>query len=246
MKNRLLFSALLLTSSLTTLPAAWAGDPHPKKMPPKAAAATPPNYLEKLTPQNSVLVMVDFLTGFDPGLKTIDKSLYNNNVTALAKLGKLFKLPTLVIGDEGGFRGKFYPALAQYLPDAPRIERHTVSAWQEPKFVEAVKKTGRKKLILAGISIDNCTTHLALDALKAGYEVYVVTDCSGSNEKLVEEAAMMRLTQAGAVMTSWVSLGSELLGDWKKPEGATLGQIYQEHSAWGGFYSGYTAEVGKK
>ncbi|WP_052732743.1 isochorismatase family protein [Hymenobacter terrenus] len=245
MKNKLLLSALLLTSSLSTPPAAWAGDPHPKKTP-QPAAVPPANYLEKLTPQNSVLVMVDFLTGFDPGLKTIDKSLFNNNVTALTKVGKLFKLPTLVIGDEGGFRGKFYPALAQYLPDAPRIERHTVSAWQEPKFVEAVKKTGRKKLILAGISIDNCTTHLALDALKAGYEVYVVTDCSGSNEKLVEEAAMMRLTQAGAVMTSWVSLGSELLGDWKKPEGATLGQIYQEHSAWGGFYSGYTAEAGKK
>jgi Isochorismatase family len=191
-------------------------------------------YTEKLSPQNSTLIMVDYLTGFDPGLKTIERKLYMNNVTAVAKLGKIFKLPTIVLGDEGGFRGNFYPVLAEQLPNAPRIARHTPSAWREPAFVKEVDRIGRKKLIMAGISIDNCLMQLALDALKAGYEVYVVVDASGSDEKLVEQAAMQRLTQAGAVMTSWVSLASELMGDWETPEGPAVGQIYQQHSAWGG------------
>lgn len=67
----------------------------------------------------------------------------------------------------------------------------------------------------------------------------MVVDASGSDEKLVEQAAMMRLTQAGAVMTSWVSLASELMGDWQTPEGPAVGKLYQEHSAWGGFYTSY-------
>lgn len=113
------------TVYLLTPPVAMAST-HPVTV--ESLAQIPPNYLEKLTPQNSVLGMVAFLTGFDSGLKTIDKSLLNNSVTALAKSSKPFKLPKLIIGDEGGFRGKLYPVLAQYHPDAPHIERHTVSA----------------------------------------------------------------------------------------------------------------------
>jgi len=193
-----------------------------------------PAYLEKVRPENATLIMVDYLTGFDPGLKTIPKPLYLKNVSALAQLGKIFKLPTIILGDEGGFRGKFYKEIDQYLPNAPKIERHAPSAWSEPKFVKQVADYGHKKLIIAGISLDNCVTQLSLDALKAGYEVYIVVDVSGSDEKLVEQAAMMRLTQAGAVMTSWVSLASELMGDWNTPEGPLVGKLYAENSAWGG------------
>jgi nicotinamidase-related amidase len=193
-----------------------------------------PAYLEKLSPQNTTLIMVDYLTGFDPGLKTIEKPLYMKNVSALAQLGKIFKLPTIILGDEGGFRGVFYKEIDQFLPDAPKIERHTPSAWREAAFVSQVEQYGRKKLVMAGISIDNCVTQLAIDALKAGYEVYVVVDVSGSDDKLVEQAAMMRLTQAGAVMTSWVSLASELMGDWQTPEGPLVGKLYAEQSTWGG------------
>lgn len=211
-----------------------------REEPRKVEAPLGSGYLEKLSPQNAGFVMVDFLTGFDPGLKTIEKSTFVNNATALAKISALFKMPTIVLGEEGGFRGKFYPLVKEHLGHGVRVERHTPSAWDEPKFREAVKKLNRKKLIIGGISLDICTQLLAIDLMREGYEVYVVVDCSGSDQKIVEEAAMLRMTQAGATMVSWGTLASELMKDWNTPEGPAVGQLYQEHSAWGGFYSAYT------
>jgi Isochorismatase family len=191
-------------------------------------------YTEKLSKSNATLVMVDYLTGFDPGLKTIEKNLYNHNVTALAKIGKIFKLPTAILGDEGGFKGNFYPLINKYLPDAPKIARKNPSGWSEQNFIDFIKKSNRKKIIIAGISIDNCTLQTSLDLLKNGYEVYVVVDASGTDEILVEQAAMMRLTQAGAVMVTWVSIASEIMEVWDTPEGAEVGKLYIEHSTWSG------------
>jgi hypothetical protein len=177
--------------------------------------------------------MVDYLTGFWPGLRSIDSVVYENNVTALAKIGAIFALPTIVLGDEGGFRGRFYPQIAAHLPHAQRIARQSPSAWKEPAFREALERAGRRKLIIAGISIDNCVLQTSLDLLRAGYEVYVVVDASGTDSRLVEDAALMRLAQAGVVMTSWVSLASELMDDWRHPTGPAVGLLYQQHSAWG-------------
>ncbi len=191
-------------------------------------------YLFKLSKTNAALIMVDYLTGFDPGLKTIEKNLYNHNVTALAKMGSIFKLPTVILGDEGDFRGQFYPLLKKHLPTAPILARHAPSAWTEKSFRDFLEKSGRKKIIIAGISIDNCTLQTSLDLLRNGYEVYVVVDASGTDENLVEQAAMMRLTQAGAVMVSWVSIASEIMEDWQAPEGPAVGKLYQDHSNWNG------------
>jgi nicotinamidase-related amidase len=181
--------------------------------------------------------MVDFLTGFDPGLNTIPKAVFNQNAIALAKMSTIFTLPTIVLGEEGGFRGKFYPLVAEHLSKGVKVERHTPSAWDEPKFQEAVKKTERKKLILGGISLDICTNLLTLDLLRAGYDVSVVTDCSGSDQPIAETAAMMRMTQAGAVMVTWGTLASELMHDWQSPYGAAVGKLYMENSSWGAFRS---------
>jgi nicotinamidase-related amidase len=181
--------------------------------------------------------MVDFLTGFDPGLNTIPKAVFNQNATALAKMSNIFSLPTIMLGEEGGFRGKFYPLVGEYLSKATRVERHTPSAWDEPNFQEAVKKMGRKKLIVGGISLDICTQLLTLDLLRAGYDVYVVTDCSGSDQPIAEMAAMMRMTQAGAVMVTWGTLASELMKDWQSPYGQAVGKLYQENASWGAFRS---------
>lgn len=192
-------------------------------------------YVEKLTPENSVLVMVDYLTGFIPGIKTIDAQTYQNNVSALARIGQIFKdrLPTIVLGDEGGFRGKFFAQIDEFLPDAPKVERNQPSAWHSAEFRDLIKKYDRRKIIMAGISIDNCVTQLALDVLKNGYEVYVLPDVSGTDSLLVEQSAIARLTQAGAVMTNWVSLASELMDDWENPEGREIGELYQKYSKWG-------------
>ena len=192
------------------------------------------SYLEKLTPDNSVLVMVDYLTGFLPAIKTIDSDTFQNNVTALAKIGSIFQLPTIILGDEGGFRGEFIPQMAKYLGHGQYIERHTPSGYGAPEFVEALEKSDRSKVIMAGISTDNCVVQTALDVLKAGYEVYIIVDASGTESKLAEDAAISRLTQAGAVITNWGCIASELMGDWQSPEGEKVGALYQEHSQWGG------------
>lgn len=195
------------------------------------------DYTEKLTIDNSAFIMVDFLTGFDPGLNTIPKAVFNQNATAMAKMTQIFKMPTIVLGEEGGFRGKFYPLVEEHLAHGIRVERHTPSAWDEPKFREAVKKLGRKKLIIGGISLDICTNLLAIDLLRAGYDVYVVTDCSGSDQELAELSAMMRMTQAGAVMITWGTIASELMKDWQTPYGEAVGRLYQENASWGAFRS---------
>jgi nicotinamidase-related amidase len=226
--------ALLGGAALSAATASAQAAPAARRASRAPMQGVDPRYLEKLTPQNATLIMVDYLTGFWPGLRTVDSVTYENNVTALAKIGQIFKLPTVILGDEGRFRGRFYPQLARHLPAAQRIERHAPSAWKEQAFRDALAKAARPKLIVAGISIDNCVTQTSLDLLRAGYEVYVVVDVSGSDTPLVEQAAMLRLTQAGAVMTNWVSLASELMDDWQRPEGATVGALYKQHSKWGG------------
>jgi hypothetical protein len=194
------------------------------------------DYLTKLSPDNCVLVPVDYLTGFLPGIRTIDPQTYQHNVTAFCRLGQIFapRLPTLILGDEGGFRGQFMPQVEEYLSHAPRFARHTPSGWHAEGFADALKATGRRKVVMGGISLDNCVLQTALDVMAAGYEVYVLPDVSGTDSLLVEPAAMMRLGQAGAVMTNWVSLASELMGDWQSPEGEAVGALYKTSSKWGG------------
>jgi len=191
------------------------------------------NYSEKLTRDNCVVILVDFLDGFLPGLKTINHDLLRKNVEAFACLSKIFQLPTIMLGEEGGFRGKFFPEVVAHADHAVRIERHTPSAWDEPNFRDKLASLGRKKVLLGGISLDICTLQLTLDLQEAGYESYVVVDVSASDTSLNETAALLRMTQAGAVMVSWASVASELMKDWQTPEGPAVGQLYQELSYWG-------------
>lgn len=190
-------------------------------------------YTERLKKEEVTLVMVDFLEGFVPGIRTIDRNLFYANAEALAKVGSIFKLPTIMLGDEGGFRGNFFPKVKENLPGASYIERHTVSAWEEPEFRKELERIGNNKIVLGGISIDICTAQLTLDLLNNGYQVYVVVDASGSDTNINEMAAMLRLTQAGAVMINWGTLASELMRDWATPEGPQVGELYQKYSYWG-------------
>lgn len=191
------------------------------------------NYSEKLSRENSAVILVDFLDGFLPGLRTIDHLLLRKNAEALTRLSSLFNLPTLMLGEEGGFRGNFFKEVVDHAGHATRIERHTPSAWDEPTFRDALAATGRKKIILGGISLDICTLLLTIDLIGAGYEPYVVVDVSGSDTELNQTAAMLRMTQAGAVMVTVGSIASEIMRDWQTPEGKTVGELYQDNSYWG-------------
>jgi hypothetical protein len=200
---------------------------------PETTGVTQMNYTEKLNRDNAVFILVDFLDGFFPGIKTIEHRMLRYNVEAFTRLSAIFKMPTIMLGEEGGFRGKFFPEMMAHAQHAVRVERHTPSAWDEPKFRETLAGFKRKKVVLGGPSIDICTQLLALDLLGAGYEPYVVVDVSGSDTVLNEQAAMHRMTQAGVVMVTWASIASEIMKDWQSPEGAEIGKLYAELSLWG-------------
>jgi nicotinamidase-related amidase len=202
---------------------------------PAAAQSAPVNApvtraAERITPDNAVLVMVDYLTGFRPAVRTVDPNQMENNAEALAQTAAAFHIPVIVIGDEGPNRGKFMPFIARDLAGAPRVTRRQPSAWAEPAFREAIRRTGRTKIILAGISIDNCVLFTAIDAIRDGYDVRVVVDASPAESDMIDQVARARLVTAGATLHTWLSLGSELVTRWDTPEGQRFHQIYAAHS----------------
>lgn len=187
---------------------------------------------EKISPGNCVAVLVDYLTGFLPGLRSIDRDDYDRAVRGFCGTVKAFDLPVAVLGDEGSFRGDFFPVIGELFADAPTFGRSTPSGWGAAGFPEWLAATGRRKVLIGGISLDNCTMMTTLDLLAAGYEPCVVVDASGTESVLVEQVAIARLVQAGAVPVNWVQVAAELLGDWATPEGAAIGKLFQEHSKW--------------
>ncbi|CAB3803040.1 putative hydrolase YcaC [Paraburkholderia ultramafica] len=186
---------------------------------------------DRLTADNAALLLIDHQTGLSNGIQDQSVPEYMTAVAALVKLGKTFSLPTIATTSAGdGPNGPLLPIISNTLPDAPVIHRPgEINAWDNSEFVEAVRKTGRKKLIVAGVSTEVCVAFVALSAIRAGYEVYAVIDASGTWNKLVQEVAVTRMAQAGVVPMTWVAVGAELQGDWRNPHGQELGAVMGEH-----------------
>ena len=142
---------------------------------------------------------------------------FKNNVLALADTAKFFNLPpVLTTSFENGPNGVLLPEIKALFPEAPFISRPgPINAWDNADFVQAVKATGRKQLIVAGVVTDVCVAFVALEALREGFQVFVVADASGTFNKAVRDAALMRMQQAGAVMTNWFAVACELQRDWR-------------------------------
>jgi nicotinamidase-related amidase len=179
-----------------------------------------------LSADDAVLLLVDHQVGLFSLVADYPPEEFRNNVLALAGCGKTFNLPTiLTTSAETGPNGVIMPELKEMYPDAPFIPRPgQINAWDNEDFVNAVKKTDRKQLIIAGVVTDVCVAFPTLDALKEGYQVFVVADASGTFNKQVADAALMRMAHAGAVITNWFAVACELQRDWRnKGEGlATL------------------------
>ena len=186
---------------------------------------------ERLTPQNAVFLPIDYMHGLMSACRSIDPGLLKNNAIALAKVAKLFKLPTIGTGDRTGrsYLGAEMPELEQIIPDMKFVGRSAVGAWDVPEYRDWVVATGRKKLIMAGITTEQCVTFTAEPAIADGFDVYVVLDASASLDARSEQAAIARLSQAGAKITTWSPLAAELLHDFATPEAAGLIKIYSEH-----------------
>ncbi len=187
-------------------------------------------FYERLSPDNAALLLIDHQTGLMLSVATSDFTTLKNNTLALATLGKVFNLPTILTTSfSEGPNGQLMPEITQMYPEHKTINRSMVSAWDDPEYVKAVEKTGRTKLIMAAITTDVCLLFPALAAVEAGYDVYAVIDASGTWGTQAELASIMRLTQAGVKTTNWVSVAAELLRDWSQPVGEDLAKVFANH-----------------
>jgi nicotinamidase-related amidase len=171
----------------------------------------------RLDKTRAAVLLVDHQAGLISLVQDFPPNEFKNNVLALAALAKFFKLPTILTTSfEEGPNGPIVPELKQMFPDAPYIARPgNINAWDNEDFVKAVKATGKKQLIIAGVVTDVCVAFPALSALEEGYEVFVVTDASGTFNETVQQAAWARMSAAGAQLMNWFSVVCELHRDWR-------------------------------
>ena len=176
-----------------------------------------PTSSSRLSVDQAAVLLVDHQAGLMSLVGDYGPDEFKNNVLALANTAKFFKLPTILTTSfENGPNGVILPELKALFPDAPFIPRPgQINAWDNPDFVAAVKATGRRQLIIAGVVTDVCVAFPTLEALKEGYQVFVVTDASGTFNRSVRDAALMRMAAAGAVMTNWFAVACELQRDWR-------------------------------
>ena len=184
----------------------------------------------RLDREKAVLLLVDHQSGLISLVQDFSPNEFKNNVLALAACGQYFKLPTILTTSfEEGPNGPLVPEIKATFPDAAYIARPgNINAWDNPDFVSAVRKTGRKQLIIAGVVTEVCVAFPALSAIAEGYEVFVVTDASGTFNEVTRDAAWMRMQAAGVQLMSWFGVACELHRDWRNDiEG--LGTLFSNH-----------------
>lgn len=184
----------------------------------------------KLDKNNAAVLLVDHQAGLLSLVRDIEPERFTNNVLALADAAKFFGLPTILTTSfEQGPNGPLMPELKSLFPDAPYIARPgQINAWDNEDFVKAVKATGKKQLIIAGVVTEVCVAFPVLDAIEAGFEVFVITDASGTFNELTRDSAWHRMTAAGAQLMTWFGMACELHRDWRNDvEG--LGTLCANH-----------------
>ncbi|MEJ0105493.1 MAG: hydrolase [Bacteroidota bacterium] len=183
-----------------------------------------------LTPDNCALILIDHQPFQFATLGSHPSQTIVNNVTMLAKTAKLFNVPTLltsVVSNQGGYIIK---QLTDVFPDQKVIDRTFINAWQDTAVLNWVKKTGKKKIVIAALWTEVCLAMPAIQASGEGYDVYVVTDASGGVDKEAHEMAIQRMIQAGVTPITYGVFQAELQRDWARTEtAAKLVPILFEH-----------------
>lgn len=191
----------------------------------------PKNGLDALvTPDESVLVLIDHQPYQFANLNSHDPTLIINNVVGLAKAAKIFGVPailTTVVAERGGYIIK---QLQDVFPEQKPIDRTFINTWEDNAVVDAVKKTGRKKLILAALWTEVCLAMPAIQAAGEGWDVYAVTDTSGGVSLEAHEMAIHRMIASGVTPITWLALAAEWQRDWARQATAQpLGGLILEH-----------------
>ena len=189
--------------------------------------------LDLLTPDNCQLIFIDHQPQMAFGVQNIDRQELKNNVVALAKSAKVFKIPTTITTVETeSFSGHTYPELLSVFPKSPILERTSMNSWDDQKVRDALAKNGQKKVVVSGLWTEVCNTMFAIDAMQDGdYEIYMVADASGGTSLDAHNYAMDRMVQAGVVPVTWQQVLLEWQRDWahKDTYDATL-DVVKEHS----------------
>ncbi len=184
-----------------------------------------------LTPEESVLLLIDHQPFQFANLHSHEPTMVVNNVVGLAKGAKVFGVPTVlttVLEERGGLLIK---GLQEVFPEQKPINRSFINTWQDDRVVNVIKKTGRKKLIVAALWTEICLAMPVIQALGEGYEVYFVTDASGGVSREAHEMAVRRMVQAGAVPITWLAVISEWQRDWaREPTLPGMVEIMLEHA----------------
>lgn len=193
---------------------------------------------EMLSADNACALLVDHQPGLFLFPGDIDPVHLRNNAIALAKVLHLHGIPTVLTAaarGPAGPLGPIIPEITELFPDVKPVYRTKINSWHDENIRAAIEKTGRKKIICAGITADFCIGIPAKTMASAGYDVRLVMDASGNYSPMVLHAAIANLTQHGVKVTNWLSVACELLQDWADEEKAAgLTKIYAEHlPQWG-------------
>ncbi|WP_175783353.1 hydrolase [Burkholderia anthina] len=171
-----------------------------------------------LTPQNAAFIVIDYQPVQVNSIASMDRQLLINNIVGASKAAVTYGLPIVhsTVNVKTGLNKPPIPQLRAALEGYPTYDRTSINSWEDVEFRKAVEATGRKKLIMTALWTEACLTFPALDALKAGYEVYVVVDAVGGTSVAAHEAALRRIEQAGGQMISVAQLFCELQRDWAR------------------------------
>lgn len=187
-------------------------------------------YYTRLRKDDAAMLLVDHQAGLLSLVRDFHPDEFRNNVLATADLAKYFGLPTILTTSfENGPNGPLMPELRALFPDAPYVPRPgQINAWDNEDFRKAVKDSGKKQLIIAGVVTEVCVAFPALSAIAEGYDVFVVADASGTFNPVTREAAHKRMAAEGAQMMTWFGVACELHRDWRNDvEG--LGKLFADH-----------------
>lgn len=193
------------------------------------------NGLESLLrPEDSVLVLIDHQPYQLANLNSHEPHMVLNNTAGLAKAARAFNVPTILTSVVASRGGNIFPQITEVFPGQEIIDRTFINTWEDPIVVDAVKATGRKQLILAGLWTEICVAMPAIQALGEGWDVTVVTDACGGVSVESHQVGIQRMISAGANMMTWLAVASEWQRDWARESAVPLTEVVIQHGGGSG------------
>jgi len=184
-----------------------------------------------LTPENCVLLLIDHQPFQLANVNSHEPTMVINNVTALARTAKVYGIPTILTTANEERGGAIFKQVQAVFPDQKPIDRTFINSWEDRRVVEAVRKTGRKKVVMAALWTEMCLAMPAIHAMGDGYDVYVVTDASGGVSPEAHDMGIRRVEAAGAQPITWLGMAGELQRDWARTERlGEIAQIFIDHA----------------